>query len=61
MKSYYLYPALGIILAGTALVILNEYSPIAFVDTYAYIFIVAAMIGGLGIARWINRSRKKPS
>jgi FtsH-binding integral membrane protein len=61
MKTNLLFPALGIIIAGTSLVLINEFTPLEFVGPYGYILIVAAMIAGFGISRRINRSRKHPS
>ncbi len=61
MKTKLLFPALGIILAGTSLVFINEFTPIKIAGTYAYMIIVTAMLTGFGISSRMNPSQKRSS
>lgn len=50
MKNY-LIPAIGIIIVTIILVLINEFTEMTFIKDYALIFIIAAMLLGVGLAR----------
>jgi positive regulator of sigma E activity len=58
MKNY-LIPAIGIIIITIILVVINEFTEINFVKDYAYVFIIAAMLLGVWLAKLSGRPSDK--
>jgi hypothetical protein len=50
MKNYFI-PAIGIIIVTIILVIINESTETTIIKDYALIFIIAAMLLGVGLAK----------
>ncbi|MBS0011352.1 MAG: hypothetical protein KFF49_08070 [Bacteroidales bacterium] len=50
MKNYFI-PAIGIIIVTIILVVINELTEMTFIKDYALIFIIAAMLLGVGLAK----------
>jgi hypothetical protein len=50
MKNY-LIPAIGIIITTIILVVINEFTEMTFIKDYALLFIVAAMLFGVWLAK----------
>jgi hypothetical protein len=57
MKNY-IIPAISIIIVTILLIVINEFTEIPFFKDYAFIFIVAAMLLGLGLAKYFRKRRK---
>ena len=56
-----LIPFLGIVLVTMILVALNEWTDLAVVRDYAFVFIVAAMLFGLWLEKQISQGRNESS
>ena len=54
MKNY-LIPAIGITIATIILVVINELTEMTFIKDYALLFIVAAMLFGVWLAKLSNK------
>ncbi|MCB9325353.1 MAG: hypothetical protein H6571_16560 [Lewinellaceae bacterium] len=50
MKNYFI-PAIGIIIVSIILVAINEFTEMTFIKDYAYIFIIASMLLGVGLTK----------
>ena len=53
-----LIPAIAIIVVAILLLLVNRYSSTTVLKEYAYLFIIAAMLFGYGIARFFQASDK---
>ena len=51
------YPAVGILVVGGILLLLNEYTEISIFNDYPLMWIIGGMFFGLGIGRWFNRQK----
>ncbi|MBD3386378.1 hypothetical protein GF407_15820 [candidate division KSB1 bacterium] len=50
MKNYFI-PAIGIIITTIILVVINEFTEMTFIKEYALVFIIAAMLLGVWLAK----------
>jgi len=57
MKKGLSLPAIGIIVTAVALIAINEYTENSFLNDYAYLLIVVAMLAGVWLARRGKKSR----
>lgn len=55
MKNYFI-PAAGIIIVTIILILINEFMETTIIQDYALIFIVAAMLLGVGLAKLSGKS-----
>ena len=58
MKSY-LIPAIGIIITAIILVAINEFTEMTFIKDYALLFIIAAMLLGVWLAKLSDKADGK--
>lgn len=54
-----LLPAIGIIVVTIILLLLNEFTDTTFIKDYAYLFIIAGMLLGVGLTNLANKSKNK--
>jgi len=58
MKNY-LIPAIGIIITTIILVVINEFTEMTFIKDYALLFIIAAMLLGVWLAKLSGKTDGK--
>mgnify|MGYP006998134910 FL=1 len=54
-----LLPAIGIIVVTIIILLLNEFTETTFIKDYAYLFIIAGMLLGVGLTNLANKSKNK--
>lgn len=57
MKKSLSLPAIGIIITAVVLIAVNEYTENSFLNDYAYLLIVVAMLAGVWLARRGKKSQ----
>jgi ABC-type Mn2+/Zn2+ transport system permease subunit len=58
MKEY-LIPAIGIIITTIILIAVNEFTETTFIKDYALLFIIAAMLLGVGLTKLSKNSNQE--
>lgn len=53
-----IFPAIGIILVASILISINEFTEVAFIKDYAYLFIICAMLLGVSLTKITDKSKK---
>ena len=53
-----IFPAIGIILVASILISINEFTEVAFIKDYAYLFIISAMLLGVSLTKITDKSKK---
>jgi multisubunit Na+/H+ antiporter MnhF subunit len=55
----YIIPAIGIVVVTLILVTINEFTEMSFIKDYALILIIAAMLLGVGLAKFSDQRKGK--
>lgn len=58
MRNYFI-PAISIVIVTIIIVLINEFTELSTLKNYAFLFIVAAMLLGIGIARFTGKASEK--
>ena len=53
-----IFPAIGIILVAAILIYLNEFTEMTFINDYAYLFIISAMLLGVSLTKTSDKAKK---
>ena len=53
-----IFPAIGIILVAAILISLNEFTEMTFINDYAYLFIISAMLLGVSLTKTSDKAKK---